>query len=164
MPTSSVGNRAQAGVTLIEMVVVVSIVGLVLAVLAPSMTAGLDSVRMASAADDVASFLNAAVNRAERRQQAIEVLISVKDNKLALYSNDPRGDRELKLPDGISIETVLPHDESAAETGVQRLVLLPGATIPGVGIQLVNGHKSRRIVRLDPMTGFPRIEAPKADQ
>jgi prepilin-type N-terminal cleavage/methylation domain-containing protein len=164
MPTFSVGNRAQAGVTLVEMVVVVGIVGLILAILAPSMTAGLDSVRMASAADNVASFLNAAVNRAERRQQAVEVLISPKENKLALYSNDPAGDRELKLPDGISIENILPHDETAAELGVQRLILLPGASVPGVGIQLVNGHKNRRIVRLDPMTGFPRIETPKAEQ
>jgi hypothetical protein len=92
------------------------------------------------------------------------VLISAKDNKLALYSNDPAGDRELKLPEGISIENILPHDESAAEVGVQRLILLPGASVPGVGIQLVNGHKNRRIVRLDPMTGFPRIETPKAEQ
>src|SRR5947208_15939757 len=127
MPISSVGSRNNVlrdsrGVTLIEMIVVVTIIGLVAAVLTPSMTAGLDSVRMASAADNVASFLNSAVNRAERRQQAVEVLISAKDNKLALYSNDPAGDRELKLPDGISIENVLPHDESAAELGVQRLI------------------------------------------
>jgi len=168
MPTFSVGNSRtasrEAGVTLVEMVVVVGIVGLVLAVLAPSMTAGLDSVRMASASDNVATFLNAAVNRAERRQQAVEVVISVKDNKLALYTNDPGSDRVLTLPDGISIENVLPHDESGAETGVQRLILLPGASIPGIGIQLVNAHKARRIVRLDPMTGFPRIETVKADQ
>ena len=41
--------------------------------MAPSMMAGLDGVRMASASDNVASFLNSAVNRVERRQQVMEV-------------------------------------------------------------------------------------------
>jgi type II secretory pathway pseudopilin PulG len=147
------------------MVVVVGIVGLIMAVLAPSMTAGLDSVRMATAADNVASFLNAAVNRAERRQQAVAVMISIKDNRLAMFSNEPGGGRELQLPDGIVIDAVLPRDENeAAEAGVRHLMLLPGASVPSIGVQLINSHKNRRIVRLDPMTGFPRIETPKAEQ
>lgn len=166
MPISSAGrNRLdrRRGVTLVEMVVVVGIIGIIVAVLAPSMTAGLDSVRMASAADNVASFLNAAANRAERRQQAIEVVIAAKENRLVLLSNDAASDRELQLPDGIAIEGVLPRDESLPADGLRRILLLPGATIPGVGIQLVNSHGNRRVVRLDPMTGFPRIETPKAE-
>ena len=147
------------------MVVVVGIIGLIVAILAPSMTAGLDSVRMATAADNVASFLNAAVNRAERRQIPIEVIISIKENRLLLISNEPGGERELKLPDNIAIDAVLPPEENEIETdGVRRLILMPGASVPGIGVQLINTHKNRRIVRLDPMTGFPRIETPKADQ
>jgi prepilin-type N-terminal cleavage/methylation domain-containing protein len=162
---SAVKKNFQAGVTLVEMVVVVGIIGLITAVLAPSMTAGLDSVRMASSADNIASFLNAAVNRSERRQIAIAVVISIKENRLLLYSNEPGGDRELKLPDGIAIDAVLPRDENESENeGVRRLMLLPGASVPGIGIQLINSHKNRRIIRLDPMTGFPRIETPKAEQ
>src|SRR5438067_11608323 len=99
MPISSVGSRNNVlrdsrGVTLIEMIVVVTIIGLVAAVLTPSMTAGLDSVRMASATDNVASFLNGAVNRVERRQQAIELIVSIKENKLVMYSNEPGFTRE----------------------------------------------------------------------
>jgi hypothetical protein len=146
------------------MVVVVGIVGLILAVLAPSMSSGLDSVRMASAADNVASFLNAAVNRAERRQQPIEVVISTKENKFLLYSNEPGGAREMKLPEGIAIEALLPRDENEnPELGMRRLMLLPGASVPGIGVQLINGHHNRRLIRLDPMTGFPRIETPKVE-
>lgn len=147
------------------MVVVVGIIGLIMAVLAPSMTAGLDSVRMASAADDVASFLNAAVNRAERRQQAVEVVISPKENKLVLYSADTAGPRELQLPDGIAIDGILPEaDNAEGPAAPYRLILVPGASVPGIGVRLINSHHNRRIVRLDPMTGFPRIETPKADQ
>jgi type II secretory pathway pseudopilin PulG len=144
------------------MVVVVGIVGLIVAVSLPSTTAGIDSVRLSSASGSIASFLNAAVNRAERRQQAIEVVIIPKENRLALYSNEPGFTRELNMPDGIVIEGVLAgktEESRETETAPYRLLLLPGAATPGIGIQIVNSHNSRRIIRLDPMTGFPRVEA-----
>jgi len=136
--------------------VVMVIVGLIVAVSAPAISAGIDSVRMAAATDSVASFLNAAVNRAERRQQPIEVVISQKENRFTLYSNEPGYTRELRLPDGILIEATLPPD-------TERLILMPGASVPGIGIQLANRRGGRRIVRLDPMTGFPRVESVKAE-
>jgi type II secretory pathway pseudopilin PulG len=145
------------------MVVVVSIIALVLAVLSPSMSSGLDSVRMASAADNVATFLNAAVNRAERRQQAVEIIISLKENKLIMISTEPGLARELKIPDGIQLEAVFPRLSEGDPNEVRRLLLQPGAAPPGIGIQLINGHKNRRLIRLDPMTGFPRIETPKEE-
>ena len=104
--------------------------------------------RLRSATDSIAAFLNAAVVRAERRQEAVEVTISSKDSKLALYANEPGFTRELKMPDGIMIEAA-----------PERLVLLPGAAVPGIGIQVANRHGSRRLVHLDPMTGFPRVES-----
>jgi hypothetical protein len=114
---------------------------------------------MVSAGDSVAAFLNAAVNRAERRQQPIELIISLKENKLALYSNEPGFTRELKMPDGVAIEAVLPPEEVLDPALPRRVLFLPGATIPAIGIQLGNRRNTHRVVRLDPMTGFPRIEA-----
>jgi type II secretory pathway pseudopilin PulG len=140
------------------MLVVVTIIGLVVSVSAPSLSAGLDSVRMATAADDIASFLNAAVNRAERRQEPIELIISLKENRLVIYSNQPGFERELKLPASVTIQAILP--ELAGEPdGARRLLLLPGASVPGIGIRIGNARGGRRLIRLDPMTGFPRIES-----
>jgi hypothetical protein len=36
---------------------------------------------------------------------------------------------------------------------------MPGATVPGISIQLGNRRNAHRRVRLDPMTGFPRVES-----
>lgn len=152
MPTSSAGST-EAGVTLVEMVVVVAVVGVIVAVVAPSMASGLDSIRMASATDNVASFLNSAVNRAERRQQPIMLEIVPKENRMAMYSLDSGVAREMVMPEGITIES-----EAA------RLILMPGASVPGIAVQLINQHKNRRVVRLDPMTGYPRVETPKEGQ
>ncbi len=158
MPISSAGKTTSgtAGITLIEMMVVVTIIALLVGLSFPSVSAGIDSVRLRSATDSVASFLNAAVNRAERHQQPVEVVISPKDNSLTVYSNEPGYTRDLKLPDGVTIEAVLPRQPE--EDGPRRLILLPGASVPGIGVQVANRHGSHRIVRLDPMTGFPRVE------
>jgi prepilin-type N-terminal cleavage/methylation domain-containing protein len=149
--------RHDAGVTLVEMLVVVAVIGIICAITAPSVASGLDAVRMASATQSVAAFINGAVNRAERRQQPIELVISLKENKLTMYSNEPGFVRELKLPDGIAIDAVLPSEEEVTD-GVRRLILMPGASVPGIGVQLVNRRGGKRRVKLDPMTGFPRME------
>jgi prepilin-type N-terminal cleavage/methylation domain-containing protein len=153
MPISSVGktSRRRAGITLIEMIVVMAIIGLVAGISFPAMSSGLDSVRMVSATDSVAAFLNAAVNRAQRRQEAVELMIDPKENRLSAFSNDPGFTRELKLPDGIVIES--DREE------IRRIVLLPGGSVPGIAIHLMNHRGGRRIVRLDPMTGYPRVES-----
>jgi hypothetical protein len=137
---------------------VVTIIGLLAGISVPAASAGIDSVRLASATQSVASFLNGAVNRAERREEPMEVVISPGENLLTLYSNEPGFTRELKLPDGITLEAVLPALPEGADP-VRRIVLMPGATVPGIGIELANRHGVRRIVRLDPMTGFPRVES-----
>ena len=150
--------KGRAGITLIEMVVVVSIIGLVAGISFPSISAGLDSVRMVSATDSVAAFLNSAVNRAQRRQQPIGLGISPRENLLTLYSSEPGFKREFKLPDGIAIVEIMPQATGESD-GPRQFLFMPGATMPGIGIQLANRRGTRRIVRLDPMTGFPRVES-----
>jgi prepilin-type N-terminal cleavage/methylation domain-containing protein len=155
-------SNTERGVTLVEMLVVCSIIGLIAAISFPSFSAGLDSVRMSSATGMVSSFLNSAVNRAERRQQAVELIVSPKDNLLIMYTNEPGFERKVKMPDGISIQAVLPAIDGEPPDSPRQLMLMPGATAPGIGILLGNQHGSHRIVRLDPMTGFPRVESPDA--
>jgi prepilin-type N-terminal cleavage/methylation domain-containing protein len=147
------------GVTLIEMMVVVAIIGLMIVISFPSVAAGLDSVRLSSATGSVSAFLNAAENRAERRQRPVALVISVKDNLLAMYGNEANSERRLKLPDGITIQAVLPALEGEMLDQPRQLILMPGGTAPAIGIMLANEHGTRRIVRLDPMTGYPHVES-----
>jgi len=143
------------------MLIVVALIGTLAAISYPSASSGLDGVRIASSSDDVATFLNSAVNRAERRQVPVEVTIAPKENRLTMISTEPGFQRTLQLPDGILLEAVLPPvgntPEEAAEP--RQVMLMPGGTVPGVGIQLANRHGAHRLIRLDPMTGFPRVES-----
>lgn len=151
----------ERGVTLVEMMVVVAIVGMIAGVSFPAISSGMDTVRLSSATQSVASFLNGAAVRAERRQQPVELVVSIKQNRLVLYSTQPGFERELRMPDGVRIETVLPAVDGEDASADRRFLLMPGGTVPGIGLQLENAHESRRIVRLDPMTGYPHVEIPE---
>jgi len=142
------------------MLIVITVIGLIVAVTFPAFSSGIDSVRMSSATGMTSSFLNSAVNRAERRQQAVALIVSPKDNWIVMYTNEPGFERKLEMPDGISIQAVLPAIGDEPPDSPRQLMLMPGATAPGIGILLANQHGSRRIVRLDPMTGFPHVESP----
>lgn len=135
------------GVTLIEMLMVVAIVGLIAGLTLPSVASGLDSIRLRTAADSVASFLSAAANRAERRQQVMEVILMPKENRIELFSTEPGYARKLEMPAGITISGDEPR----------RFVIMPGGTAPRVGVELTNKRGGHRLVRIDPVTGVPVI-------
>src|ERR1700674_5714110 len=100
---------SERALTLIEMVSVMAIVSLIVGISYPAVAAGLETVRLSSAADTVASFINTALNRADRRQEVIAMGISLKDNTIVLHSTEAGFERKLELPDGIVIQAVLPE-------------------------------------------------------
>jgi Tfp pilus assembly protein FimT len=71
------------------MMVVMVIIAVIVSVSTPSITAGIDAVRLATATSTVASFLNSAVNLAERRQRPVELIVSPKDNRIEFLPQTP---------------------------------------------------------------------------
>ena len=145
------------GVTLIEMLVVVALIGVVAAVSFPSVTSGIDSVRLRSASDIVVSFLNAGLNKAERQRLPVEMTISKVDNTLTMRSVDPAFIRSVELPEGIRIVRFLPEVQGQDETS-RSFLLYPDGSVPRLGVELMNRRGVHRIVRVDPITGVPIVE------
>ncbi len=160
MPISSVGkrNNDETGVTLIEMLVVVTIIAIVIGISYPTMSSGVETLRLNAATQSIVSFINGGLNRAERRQQVVEVTISKADSSLSLRSTDAGFERKLQLPEGIRIESILPELPEEDADAPRSFLLYPGGTVPAFGIALVNRKRAARVVRVDPMTGVPRVE------
>lgn len=152
-------RRAQRGITLLEMMIVMTIIALMVGVMYPSISSGLESMRMRSATDSVAAFLSQALLRCERSQQPVELLVHPGSGRMEM-----RGiafQRELALPDGITVLRVFPT--LPGEPPEERAILiLPASNVPAAGIELLNRRGLRRLVRIDPLTGSPVVETPSA--
>jgi len=166
MPTLSVGKttrvaRARAGITLIELMVVVLLISLIVGIALPAMTSGIDSLRLNEATTGIVGFVNFGLNRAERRQQVVEITISKRDNSLWMSSTEPGFFRKFDLPGGVTITHVLPEFPENPDAP-RSFMLYPGGTAPRFGIEVINRRNVERIVRVDPITGVPRVEQPQS--
>src|SRR5258708_9227604 len=94
------------GVTIVEMLIVVTIIGLIAGISFPAVTSGINSLRLSSASDSLVSFLNGAMNRAERRQDVVEIAISMQDNSLTLTTAGLV--RKLEMQSVVTIKAVWP--------------------------------------------------------
>jgi prepilin-type N-terminal cleavage/methylation domain-containing protein len=152
-----VNIRSGSGVTLIEMLIVMTLISIMVGISFPAISAGLDALRLSSATDDIASFINGALNRAERRQELMELTISKTENQLSLQSAQPGFVRRLGMPEGVSIKAVLPAIPSNPDAP-RRFLFYPGGTVPRISVEIANRRGARRLVRVDPITGVPVVE------
>lgn len=142
-------GKTERGVTLIEMLIVVTLIALAAGISYPSVAAGLESLRLRSASDAMVGFLNIALDRADRRQQAVEIRISPTEEKLTARSADNIFARELRLPE---------HIHMVSPTDARRFLLYPGGAIPALKIEIATEGGRRRMVSVDPITGVSRSE------
>ena len=151
--------KGRHGVTLLEMLIVVALIGLLAGISFPSVSAGLETLRLASAADSAASFLNGALNRADRRQEAIEITIDPSQRMMLARSARPGFEKRLDMPVGVRIAAISPPAAvDGEENEPRRFLVYPGGTAPRISVELVNGKGARRSVRIDPITGVPQVE------
>jgi hypothetical protein len=129
------------------MMIVVAIIGLMAAIVFPSAAAGLEAIRLRSAADSIIGFLNGALSRTDRKQEPTEVIVSPKDGTIVLYTADPNYVKRLELPAGIKIAGDEPR----------RFLLMPGGAPPRLDLDISNTRGAHKIIRIDPVTGVPQV-------
>ena len=152
-------KRNERGVTLIEALIVVALIAMIAAVSFPAVSSGLDTLRLRSSSDAIVSFLNIALDHADRRQQAVEVVISPRENTLLSRTADLSFSRRLDIPAQVSIVSVRPVLPNAFDPGEpRRFLLYPGGSVPGIGVEISTLQGRRRLVSVDPVTGSPRSE------
>jgi prepilin-type N-terminal cleavage/methylation domain-containing protein len=139
----------RSGVTLLEMLIVVTIIATIVSVSFPALTAGLAGIRLKSASGSAASFLTSAMNNVERREQPAAIVVMPKENMIAVFTaaSAEKPTETLKMPQGIAIE----GDES------RRFMLFPGGAFPQIEIALRSEKGGRKTIEIDPITAVPKI-------
>jgi type II secretory pathway pseudopilin PulG len=154
-------RKDERGVTLIEALIVVALIATIAAVSFPAVAAGLDTLRLRSTSDAIVSFLNIALDHADRRQQAVEIIVSPRENTMLSRTADLGFSRNLDIPAQIHIVSVQPALPISIDPGEPRHFLLyPGGSVPGIGIEISTPQGRRRLVSVDPVTGSPRSDVP----
>ena len=140
--------------------VVIALLALIAGLTYPSVSRGMDRIRLRVAADEVASFLSLAMNRVERTEFPIELrFIKARASIEMEGPNTPL--RTLRLPDGVALTNVDPISEDGF-ISEPSILLLPGGAFPDVTVELSTRTAGRRTVRIDPATGAPVIQTLQA--
>lgn len=138
------------------MLIVVTIVSLMVGISYPAISSGVETLRMNTLADEVVGLLNFGVNRAERRQHAIEVTVSREANAVFLRSPEPGFEKVVAFPENVSITGIFPPIPMEDPRG-RRFLIYPSASPPRIGIVLANKRGDRRFIRLDPVSGVAAV-------
>ena len=106
-------------------------------------------------------FLNAALARADNRQQVVEILISPQEGTLTAISGDQGYKRRLEIASPIKILSVRPLAAADIEdlNQTRRFLVYPGGTVPKIVIEIGNARGRKRLVSIDPVTGVPQSNA-----
>ena len=156
MGQSSQSRFSRRGVTLIEMLIVMALIALIAGIAAPSVSAGLDSLRLRSTSDAIIGFFNTALARADTRQQVVEILISPAEGTITATSGDHGFYKRLDVANPIRILSVQPELADAEDQNqTRRFLVYPGGSVPKIAIEIGNSRGRKRLVSIDPVTGVP---------
>jgi len=137
--------------------IVVTLIALIAGLSYPSIASGLQSLRLRSASDSIVALLNTALDRADRRQQAVEIWISPAENAIAARSSDNGFNRRVDLQDQVRIAAILPAPAGEAiPNQPRRFIIYPGGAVPRISIELATNDGRKRTVNIDPITGVPQ--------
>ena len=146
------------GVTLLEMLIVVALIALLAGLTYPSVTSGLDALRLRSASDQIVTLLTTALDRAGRKQQVVEVWISPADNALVARSDDREFQRRVDVADPVRIVGVRPPLPNETAPQPRRFLIYPGGSVPRIALEIATRDGRRRLISVDPLSGFPRSD------
>jgi len=141
-----INGSTEKGITLIEMLVVMAVVAVMMAITYPNFTAGLESIRLKSAASHAGAFWASARQRSDRFQEVVQVVVDPEKRELRARSVAGGWQENLPVDSGLFVAS---PEES------QSWILYPGTPSPRFEVLLGGDDGGRAGVRVNVLTGVP---------
>ena len=135
-------RQRQSGITLIEMLVVMTLIGVLAAVAAPSVGSSIETLRWRSATERMAATFRTAHERALRLHHYMEVGVDPKSSLVEL--------RDLQTGSLVSWE--IPHTVSVKADRRLSFLLYPDGGVQAMQVRLENGRGRQAEIVLDSFT------------
>jgi len=136
------------GITLIEMLVVMTILGLLAAVVAPSVGSGVETVRLRATGEKLAATLRLARTRALRTRHYMQVSVDPQSRAVELRDLEGGAVSSWEIPNAIRVQS---------ERRLAFLVYPDGGT-QMMRVSLRNQRGREVEVASDPFTLFPSVQ------
>jgi len=139
--------RRNDGITLMEMLVVMTIIGLLASVATPAVTAGMETVKLRTSAERLAATLRLARVSAVRTRHYFQVTVDPQARRVELRDLESDFVRDWQLPETVSMK-------------LQRSLLLqfaPDGSVPSLHMELENSRRRIVAVDLDAFTALPSV-------
>jgi len=162
MLISSVGNKPpqrrpqEAGVTLLELVIVLALLSLAVSLVAPRFGNWSDEWMLRNAAERVAQTVRYARTRAIFEQSYYVVEIDSSARLVRVFNPASDFSREFALPWGVTVD-----DGENPVPAVVRLLLPPSGVLEERNLWFTNRRGSKFRVHVDFLLGAPAVEALK---
>ena len=147
--------RQTAGVTLLELLVVVALASILLAVVFPSVGSGLTTLELRTSAQRLAAAARYARDQAVYRQTAFHLEIDSEAGRVAVMDLQGRARRAFELPASVRVESILPPEEETTSK-VRRFLFMPDGAAPAFEVVLANQRREMRVMG-DPLTGAAKV-------
>jgi len=149
---SAAGCSAQSGVTLMEMLVVLTIIAIAGAIVYPSVGSGLDNVRLRTTAERLGSTFRFARDTALHHEVVCQVTVDPEQQRVSLEEIDARHPaasrlRSWEMPPGVRVDL--------QRAGIY--IFGPDGGGPEIKLALRNSRGRTALVEVDPLTGLPQV-------
>ncbi len=165
MPMSSLGS-SRRGFSLLEIIVVLVLLAVTAAVVAPSFSRGLKGMKFRSASRDLATHMRAMRTKAVSSQQVHRVLIGIDGDGKPFYTLADQFERDLRepipLPDQTTITEIVSENDTRevlAGSAPVRVSFYPNGRSSGGVIVLKQGRREL-VLQVDPITGYAKVLRP----
>lgn len=135
------------GITLIELLVSLAIIGMMLAIVYPNVTTGLDGIRLRTARDNISSLIYESKLRADRYNRPVVVWFEPEESLVKARAFASEWSRDVELPSAIALK------RPAASNG---FVLIPGVPPPAFRVLLETTTGDRAGLEISPFLGVAK--------